>query len=168
MKMPTDKIKRYVLPKLPYAFLFWLFDKFGEAYRTTQGSDTLKKLIGAVANLNVKLSYPVLSSDPSDIIAELAGVAAVYCTVLFRKKNAKKWRKGIEYGSARWCNKKDIEPYTDPKPENNIILTATESLTLNGRPKNPKHARNKNILIVGGSGSGKTRFWLKPNLMGRP
>jgi type IV secretion system protein VirD4 len=165
MTMPTDKIKRYILPNLPYVFLFWFFDKCGESYRLSQGSDALKKLIGAVANLDAALSGPLPSFDPFDMLVGLIGAAAICCTVLYKKKNAKKWRKDIEYGSARWGGKKDIEPYIDPKPENNVILTATESLMLNGRPKNPKYARNKNILIVGGSGSGKTRFWLKPNLM---
>jgi type IV secretion system protein VirD4 len=161
----TAKIKQYVLPNLPYVFLFWLFNKCGESYRIAEGGDTLHKLIGGIANLNVTLSRPFPSFIPFDLLIGLIGAVAVYLTVLYKKKNAKKWRKNIEYGSARWGNKKDIEPYVDPLPDENVILTATESLMLNGRPKNPKHARNKNVLIVGGSGSGKTRFWLKPNLM---
>ena len=163
--MSMEKIKGYVLPNFPYAALFWLFDKCGEAYRTAPGNDLLQKMMGAIVGLNVTLSRPFPSFVPFDLLIGLIGAAAVYAAVFFKKKNAKKWRKDIEYGSARWGNKKDIEPYIDPKPENNVILTATESLTLNGRPKNPKYARNKNVLIVGGSGSGKTRFWLKPNLM---
>jgi type IV secretion system protein VirD4 len=107
----------------------------------------------------------MLSFAPFDLLIGLIGAATIYGVVYYKKKNSKKWRKNREYGSARWGNKKDIAPYVDSKPENNIILTATESLMLNGRPKNPKYARNKNVLIVGGSGSGKTRFWLKPNLM---
>jgi type IV secretion system protein VirD4 len=150
---------------LPYVFLFWFFDKCGEAVRTAPGRDILQKLIGGAANLNAAFAAPFPSFDLLDVCAGLAGAAAVYCAVLYRKKHAKKWRRDVEYGSARWGNEKDIAPYIDSKPENNVILTATESLTLEGRPKNPKYARNKNVLVVGGSGSGKTRFWLKPNLM---
>jgi type IV secretion system protein VirD4 len=163
--MTTDKIKKYVLPNLPYAMMFWLFSKCGESYRLSTQSDALRKLMDAIANLNTALARPLPSFHPFDLLVGLVGAAAIYGFVWYRKKNAKKWRKDIEYGSARWGGKKDIEPYVDPKPENNVILTATESLMLNGRPKNPKYARNKNVLIVGGSGSGKTRFFLKPNLM---
>ena len=107
----------------------------------------------------------MLAFNPFDLGIGIVGALAVYLAVLYKKKTAKKWRKDIEYGSARWGGAKDIEPFVDPNPDNNIILTATESLTLNGKPKIPKNARNKNVLIIGGSGSGKTRFWLKPNLM---
>jgi type IV secretion system protein VirD4 len=163
--MNAKTIKRLILPNIPYAFLWWLFDKAGEAYRTAYGTDTLKKIVGAVANMNVVLSHPAPSCDPFDILVGLIGAAAICLTVLYKKTHAKKWRKDIEYGSARWGNRADIAPYIDEKPSNNIILTATESLTMNSRPKIPKYARNKNVMIVGGSGSGKTRFWLKPNLM---
>ena len=163
--MDTAKIKQYVLPNLPYAMLFWLFSKCGEAYRLAPGSDVLQKLMYAIGNLNAALARPLPSFDPFDLFVGLVGAAAIYGIVLYKKKNRKNWKKDIEYGSARWGNKKDIEPYIDPKPEQNVILTATESLMMSGRPVNPKHARNKNALIVGGSGSGKTRFWLKPNLM---
>jgi len=145
--------------------MFWFFNKIGESYRITQGDDALKKFMGAIANLNTAFSNPFPSFNISDLLVGLIGAAAIYGIVCYRKKNAKKWRKDIEYGSARWGNKNDIAPYVDPKSEDNVILTATESLMLNGRPKNPKYARNKNVLIVGGSGSGKTRFFLKPNLM---
>ena len=161
----TTKIKRYVLPNLPYVLLFWFFTKCGEAYRIAPGRDLLQRLIGSVSTFNVALSHPLPAFELFDLTIGLFGAVAIYGAVLYKKKNAKKWRKDIEYGSARWGNKKDIEPYIDPKPENNVILTATESLMMSGRPPNPKHARNKNVLIVGGSGSGKTRFWLKPNLM---
>ena len=163
--MATDKIKKYILPNFPYILIFWFFCKCGESYRISTESDILRKLMGAIANLNTTLSQPLPSLDPFDILVGLVGAAAIFGMVLYKKKHAKKWRKDIEYGSARWGNKKDIEPYVDPKPEQNVILTATESLMLNGRPKNPKYARNKNVLIIGGSGSGKTRFFLKPNLM---
>ena len=161
----TVKIKQFVIPNLPYAFMFWFFDKCGEAYRIAPGRDALHKLISGVGSLNAALSHPLPSLNLSDLAVGLVGAAAIYCAVLYKKKNAKKWRKDIEYGSARWGNKKDIEPFVDARPDNNVILTATESLMLDGRPANPKFARNKNVLIVGGSGSGKTRFWLKPNLL---
>jgi type IV secretion system protein VirD4 len=163
--MNTANIKRHILLSLPYIFLFWLFDKGGEAVRTAPGNDMLQKLMYGVGNLNAALSKPMLSFNPQDLLVGLIGAAAAFGVVLYKKHNAKKWRKDIEYGSARWGGKKDIEPFVDPVPDKNVILTATESLMLNGRPKSPKHARNKNVLIIGGSGSGKTRFWLKPNLM---
>ena len=161
----TTKIKQFVLPNLPYVFIFWLFNKASEAVQAAPGSDMLQKIIYGVANLNTALAKSLVSLDLTDLCVGLAGMVAVYLIVLYRKKNAKKWRKDMEYGSARWGNKKDIEPFLDAKPDNNVILTATESLILDGRPANPKNARNKNVLVVGGSGSGKTRFWLKPNLM---
>jgi len=161
----TDKIKKYILPNLPYAMVFWFFSKCAEAYRLSPESETIHRFMDAVINLSAVLSNPLPSLNPFDLGIGIAAAAIVYVIVWQKKKNAKNWRKDIEYGSARWGAKKDIEPYQDPKPENNLILTATESLTLNGRPPNPKYARNKNILIVGGSGSGKTRFFLKPNLM---
>jgi type IV secretion system protein VirD4 len=163
--MTTANIRKYVLPYLPYAAVFWFFSKVGEAYRTTPGYDVLKKMMGSMTTLNTVMAKPMPSFDPLDLLVGLTGAAIIFLVVYVKKKNAKNWRKDVEYGSARFGNKKDIEPFVDPKPDNNIILTATESLTLNGRPKNPKYARNKNVMVVGGSGSGKTRFWLKPNLM---
>ena len=163
--MSTEKIRKYILPYLPYVAMFWFFGKVGEAYRLTPGDDILTKLMGSLTGLNVAMSKPLPSFDPFDMLVGLVGAAGIFLMVYFKKKNAKNWRKDVEYGSARWGNKKDIEPFLDPKPGNNILLTATESLTLNGRPSNPKYARNKNIMVVGGSGSGKTRFFLKPNLM---
>ena len=163
--MTDDKIKKTVIPNLPYLMLIWFFGKCGEAYRTAPSKDALRKLMDCIGSLGDTMSNPMPSFNPFDFCIGLTGAAAVYCVVLYKKKNAKKWRKDIEYGSARWGGKKDIEPYQDPKPDNNIILTQTESLTLNGRPKNPKYARNKNVLVIGGSGSGKTRFFVKPNIM---
>ena len=160
-----DRIRKIVIPNLPYLMLFWFFGKCGEAYRLAPGKDALRKLMGCIGSLNTVLAKPLPSFDPFDMLVGLIGAAGAFFVVWYKRKNAKKWRKDIEYGSARWGSKKDIEPYQDPKPDNNIILTATESLTLNGRPKNPKYARNKNVLVIGGSGSGKTRFFVKPNIM---
>jgi type IV secretion system protein VirD4 len=119
-------IKQYVLPNLPYGVLFWVFSKCGEAYRLAAGRDVPYKLMGAFKNLDTAISHPLPSFDLFDLTIGLVGAAAVYCFVLYKKKTAKKWRKDMEYGSARWGNKKDIAPFTDPKPENNVILTATE------------------------------------------
>jgi type IV secretion system protein VirD4 len=145
--------------------MFWLFSKFGEAYRISPGTNCLHKLIGMFLNVGNTLSCPLPTLVLSDQLVGLFGTMVVFLFVLYKKKHRKKWRPNVEYGSARWGNREDIEPYADPVPDNNIILTATESLTLNGRPKNPKYARNKNVLVVGGSGSGKTRFFVKPNIM---
>lgn len=160
----TAKLKKYVLPNLPYLLIFWLADKLAEAYRLTPG-DVGRKIMGVVDGLAGLAASPLPSFHPRDLLAGIIGAAAVWLVVYFKRKNAKKYRKNVEYGSARWGTPKDIAPFVDPKPENNIILTATESLTMNSRPKNPATARNKNCLIIGGSGSGKTRFWLKPNLL---
>lgn len=161
----TTKLKKYVLPYLPYALIFWFANKLGMAYRLAEGANFLKKLTGSMATLNAAISKPLPSFVPFDLLIGVAGAAIIYAVVYFKGKNAKKYRKGVEYGSARWGNADDIKPYADPKMENNIILTQTESLTMNPRPANPAHARNKNVLVVGGSGSGKTRFFIKPNLM---
>ena len=165
MKINTRKLKQIILPNLPYLGLFWLFSKVGEAYRLAPGADVLHKAMATVNSLNAAMSHPLPSFHTFDLLFGLVGAAAVYGFVLYKKHHRKKWRKDIEYGSARWGNKDDISPYQDAAPDNNILLTATESLTLNGRPANPKHARNKNVLVVGGSGSGKTRFFVKPNIM---
>jgi len=165
MTIPADKLRKYVAPNFPYAMMFWFSNKAGEAYRLAPGADFLKKLIYSVNTLGAAMSRPLPSFVPFDLMVGVAGAALIYAVVWYRKKHAKKWRKDVEYGSARWGTLADIKPYMDEKPDNNIILTQTEGLTMNSRPKQPKYARNKNILIIGGSGSGKTRFWLKPNLM---
>ena len=134
----TPVLKKHILPNLPYAAFFYAFWKIHEMYHI----------------------LPI-----SDWLVGLAGAVVIRAAVYFKGKNAKKYRKDVEYGSARWGTEKDIKPYVDPKPENNIILTATESLTMESRPSSPKYARNKNVLVIGGSGSGKTRFFVKPNLM---
>ena len=153
------------MPNLPYAFVFWVFNRAGEAYRLAPGADFARKLFGCLTTLGDALSRAPPSFEPFDLCIGAVGAVIVYLVVYYKKKNAKKWRKDIEYGSARWGSAADIRPYMDEKPENNVILTQTEGLMMNSRPKNPVHARNKNTLVVGGSGSGKTRFFVKPNLM---
>lgn len=159
-----ERIRNYILPNLPYLLIFWLFDLLGETYRISVGTD-FDKLANAVINLGFVLASPTPSFAPDDLLAGLFGAATVRGILYIRSKSAKKYRTNVEYGSARWGTPKDIKPYMDPAFRKNIILTQTERLTMNSRPKNPKYARNKNVLVVGGSGSGKTRFFVKPNLM---
>ena len=164
MKIDTDTLKKQVILHLPYLLFLLVFAKLGEAVRLAPGTDASQKLLG----LSEGFSLAFQSMWPGaalDWLAGLCGAAIVRLAVYVKGKNAKKYRKDVEYGSARWGNKTDIAPFMDPKPENNIILTQTEGLMMSGRPKNPAHARNKNVLVVGGSGSGKTRFFIKPNLM---
>jgi type IV secretion system protein VirD4 len=161
----TTFLKRRVLPNLPYVLVFWFACKLGEAYRLAQGADFLQRLTRAVGTLGPAMQNPLPSFDLFDLAVGLIGAAIIYGVVAAKKRNAKKYRKDVEYGSARWGRPEDITPFMDKNSENNIILTATEGLTMNPRPANPKYARNKNVLVVGGSGSGKTRFVIKPNLM---
>lgn len=164
MKMDTNALKKQVILHLPYLLFLLAFAKLGEAVRLAPGADTSQKLLG----LSEGFSMAFQSMWPGaalDWLVGLCGAVTVRMAVYMKGKNAKKYRKDVEYGSARWGNKTDIAPFMDPKPENNIILTQTEGLMMSGRPKNPAHARNKNVLVVGGSGSGKTRFFIKPNLM---
>ena len=164
MKIDTDTLKKQVILHLPYLLFLLVFAKLGEAVRLAPGADASQKLLG----LSEGFSLAFQSMWPGatlDWLAGLCGAAVVRLAVYVKGKNVKKYRKDVEYGSARWGNKTDIAPFMDPKPENNIILTQTEGLMMSGRPKNPAHARNKNVLVVGGSGSGKTRFFIKPNLM---
>ena len=165
MNKGASFLKRRVLPNLPYAVIFWFACKLGEAYRLAYGKDFLQRLTRAVGTLSAVMQNPLPSFELFDLGVGLAGAAIVYGVVAAKRKNAKKYRKDVEHGSARWGRPDDIAPYLDTKPENNIILTQTEGLTMNPRPANPKYARNKNMLVIGGSGSGKTRFVLKPNLM---
>ncbi|MCL2509434.1 MAG: type IV secretory system conjugative DNA transfer family protein, partial [Oscillospiraceae bacterium] len=153
------------MPNIPYVFIFWFANKIGTAYRLAEGKDVLNKIAGSVKTLGESMSDIAPSFHPFDLFIGVCGAALIFAFVYFRGKNAKKFRKNVEYGSACWGNEKNIRPYVDPKPDNNIILTATESLTMESRPKDPKYARNKNVLVVGGSGSGKTRFFCKPNIM---
>lgn len=154
-----------ILPNIPYVFIALLATKVSEAVRLAPGSDASTKLLNIMTGLNTAFHSLVPSFHPIDLCVGVAAAIAIRLAVYIKGKNAKKFRKNLEYGSARWGTAEDIKPYVDPAFENNIILTQTERLTMNSRPKDPKTARNKNVLIVGGSGSGKTRFWLKPNLL---
>ena len=160
----VDK-KRLILMNLPYILAGYFCDKIAWLWRVSPGSNASDKMMAAMNGLNDLFSNPLPSFFPKDLLIGIAGGVALRLVVYFKAKNAKKFRQGVEYGSARWGNAKDIEPYVDPVFENNVILTETERLMMSGRPKQPKYARNKNILVIGGSGSGKTRFFVKPNLM---
>ena len=163
--MKRVNIKKIILPNLPYLFIGLLATKLGEAWRLAPGADFSAKVLHLTDGFAAAFQSLTPSFHPIDLCIGIGLAALLRLVVYIRGKNAKKYRKNVEYGSARWGNADDIRPYVDPIFENNIILTQTESLTMNNRPKDPKTARNKNVLIVGGSGSGKTRFWLKPNLM---
>ena len=158
-------VKKLLILNLPYLFFVWLFMKGGEAYRLTPGTDLSGKLLHIAEGFSLAFSNALPSLNGQNFLIGVAGAVIVRLLVYFKGKNAKKYRKGVEYGSARWGNAKDIEPYIDPEFYNNVLLTQTERLTMNSRPKIPKYARNKNVLVIGGSGSGKTRFFVKPNLM---
>lgn len=159
------ELKKLLLLNLPYLLFVYLFAKCGQAYRLAAGADASAKLLHLTGGISVAFASPLPSLHPFDLCVGVVGAVAVRLIVYSKGKNAKKYRKGEEYGSARWGTAKDIAPYIDPKFENNILLTQTERLTMTGRPKDPKTARNKNVLVIGGSGSGKTRFYVKPNLM---
>lgn len=159
------ELKKLLVLNLPYLLFVYLFAKCGQAYRLAAGADASAKLLHLTSGISAAFANPLPSLHPFDLCVGVAGAVAVRLIVYSKGKNAKKYRKGEEYGSARWGTAKDIAPYIDPKFENNILLTQTERLSMTGRPKDPKTARNKNVLVIGGSGSGKTRFWLKPNLM---
>lgn len=160
----VDK-KKLILMNLPYILVGYFCDKIAWLWRVSPGSNASDKMMAAMNGLNDLFSNPLPSFFPKDLLIGIMGGVALRLVVYFKAKNAKKFRQGVEYGSARWGNAKDIEPYVDPVFENNAILTETERLMMSGRPKQPKYARNKNILVIGGSGSGKTRFFVKPNLM---
>ena len=164
MKKQFD-IKKLVLLNLPYLLMGLFATNFGEAWRLAQGANASEKFLSLFAVLPGALQSFWPSLHPLDLLVGLCCGAGLRLAVYLKSKNAKKYRHGMEYGSARWGTHVDIAPYIDPVFQNNVILTKTESLTMNSRPKDPKTARNKNVLVIGGSGSGKTRFWLKPNLM---
>ena len=159
------EVKTLILSNLPYLIFVYLFGKLGQAYRLAAGVDLSEKLLHFMDGCSAAFANAAPSIHPVDLLIGVAGAAALRLMVYFKGKNAKKYRKGAEYGSARWGTAKDIAPYIDPNFDNNILLTQTERLTMNNRPKDPKTARNKNVLVIGGSGSGKTRFFVKPNLM---
>ena len=161
----TGKLKKALLPNLPYLLFAWLFDKLCQAVRLSPGADASEKLLCIAQGFTEAFASLWISLHPLDLLLGVAGAALVRLAVYLKAKNAKKYRRGVEYGSARWGRPEDIAPYIDPVPDWNIPLTRTESLTMTSRPKDPKTARNKNILVIGGSGSGKTRFFVKPSLL---
>ena len=163
--MKSINLKKLILPNLPYLLFVYLFDKVGQAARLAPGADLSGKLLSIGDGFAAAFSSLAPSLHPADLLAGTLGAALLRLAVYVKGKNAKKYRKGMEYGSARWGSTDDIRPYIDPVFENNVLLTQTERLMMNSRPKQPKYARNKNVLVVGGSGSGKTRFFVKPNLM---
>ena len=160
-----DKIRKYLLPNLPYLFFVYLFDKLCQAVRLAPGLDASEKLLHIGQGFQTAFASSAPSLHVLDICVGILGAVLVRLAVYVKGKNAKKYRKGIEYGSAHWGTAADIAPYIDPVPDWNIPLTRTESLTMTSRPKQPRYARNKNILVIGGSGSGKTRFFVKPSIM---
>ena len=164
MKKPLN-IKKFLLPNIPYVFIALFATKLGQAWRLAPGMDFSGKALHLMEGFATAFSSLVPSFHPIDLCVGVAVALLIRLIVYVKGKNAKKFRKNLEYGSARWGKPEDIAPYVDPKFENNVILTQTERLMMSNRPKDPKTARNKNVLVVGGSGSGKTRFFIKPNLM---
>ena len=163
--MNKKNIKRLLILNVPYILLGLFATNLGEAWRLAEGADSSAKILGFFSTLPIALQNPMPSFYPLDLLVGVIAGAGLRLAVYLKAKNAKKYRHNVEYGSARWGTVKDIEPFMAPKFEDNVILTKSERLMMSNRPKNPAHARNKNVLIIGGSGSGKTRFWLKPNLL---
>ena len=163
--MTTKKLTKLLALYLPYILLGLVATNFGEAWRLAEGKELGDKIMSLMGTIPVAFANPLPSLHPLDLLVGLCCGAGLRLAVYLRGKNAKKYRHGMEYGSARWGTPKDIEPFMAPKFADNIILTKTERLMMSNRPPDPKNARNKNVLVVGGSGSGKTRFWLKPNLL---
>ena len=163
--MTTKKLTKLLALYLPYILLGLVATNFGEAWRLAEGKELGDKIMSLMGTIPVAFANPLPSLHPLDLLVGLCCGAGLRLAVYLRGKNAKKYRHGMEYGSARWGAQKDIEPFEDPVFANNVILTRTERLMMSNRPPDPKNARNKNVLVVGGSGSGKTRFWLKPNLL---
>ena len=161
----SDKIRKYVLPNLPYLFVFWFFSKIGTAYRTAPGTDFGTKLMGMLDTFPKAFETYWPGLGGIDLLVGLAGAAGMYLLIQSKIRKAKKFRRDAEYGTARFGTKEDIKPFVDPKFQNNVILTGTEFLTMNTRPKVPANARNLNACVIGSSGSGKTRFWLTPQLL---
>ena len=163
--MKNVNYKKLILPNIPYVFIGLLATKLGQAARLAPGVDFSSKALNIMDGIEAAFSSILPSFHPIDLLVGIAAAVIIRLVVYFKGKNAKKYRKNIEYGSARWGTREDIAPFVDPVFENNVILTQTESLMMSNRPKDPRNARNKNVLVIGGSGSGKTRFFLKPNLM---
>ena len=163
--MGTDKLRKYVLPNIPYLFIGWAYLKVGTAYRLAAGAGFGQKLLGIMQTIGVAFADFAPGLNPADWLVGIVGAVGFRLLIYCKAKKAKKFRHDAEYGTARWGTEKDIKPFIDPKFENNIILTATERLTMNTRPANPANARNLNTCIIGSSGSGKTRFWLTPQLL---
>ena len=160
----TVGLKKALILNLPYLLFVYLFDKLCQAVRLAPGLDASEKFLHLSQGFTEAFSYAAPSLHPLDLLAGIAGVGIVRLAVYAKSKNTKKYRKGVEYGSARWGTAADIAPYVDPVPDWNIPLTQTEKLTMSSRPKNPKYARNKNILVIGGSGAAKTRSYVKPDI----
>ena len=161
----TDKIRKYLLPNIPYLLVLWFCLKLGTAYRIAPGADFGNKLIGTIQTIGPAFATIVPGLVLFDWLTGISGAVLIRLVIWSKVKKAKKFRRDVEYGSARWGTEKDIKPFIDPKFQNNVILTATELLTMNTRPANPANARNLNCCVIGSSGSGKTRFWLTPNLL---
>ncbi|MDI9243280.1 VirD4-like conjugal transfer protein, CD1115 family [Fusibacillus kribbianus] len=159
------ELKKRLLLCIPYIVIWYLVDKISWLYRYVPGDTTAKKLGNTLLYFKQAFVNPFPSFHIIDLLVGVTGALIIWTMIRYKRANAKKFRQGVEYGSARWGTAQDIKPYVDADPDNNVILTQTERLTMSGRPKNPKYARNKNILVIGGSGSGKTRFFVKPNLM---
>ena len=166
--MQSADMKKLILLNFPYIIAFYMVEKAAWLYRHCNGDSVVDRLMVLFMNFGLAYKSVLPSFHPFDLMVGLVGAAALKVVIYFKGKNAKKYRQGEEYGSARWGNQKDIEPFIDPVFENNVILTQTERLMMSGRPKHPKYARNKNVIVIGGSGSGKTRFYVKPNLMQMP
>ena len=157
--------KQIALKCAPYVIFGYVLNKVSWLYGQQAGDNTLQNVLDTINGIGGAFHNPLPSFLPRDLLVGVGCGIGFRMVVYYKAKNAKKFRQGVEYGSARWGTAKDIEPYVDPVFENNVLLTATERLMMSGRPKQPKYARNKNILVIGGSGSGKTRFFVKPNLM---
>ncbi len=163
--MNLIKVKKALIRYVPYFMIGAIATNLGEAWRMAEGKEASEKVLGLIGTLSVAFENPLPSIHAFDLLVGVIAGAGLRLAVYLKGKNAKKYRHNEEYGSARWGKQSDIEPYMAENFKDNIILTQTERLMMSNRPKNPKYARNKNVLIVGSSGSGKTRFWLKPNLL---
>ena len=163
--MRNIDVKKLIIKILPFVLFFYLADKVGQAFRLAGGADISAKVLNLSSGFSTAFKNPLPSFNPQDLLVGVIGAGLIAVALQIRKANAKKYRKGMEYGSARWGTAADIKPFIDPDFDKNVLLTQTERLTMNSRPANPAHARNKNVICIGGSGSGKTRFFVKPNLM---